>query len=299
MAPVSVQRARKVKAQTMWATTLASTPTGTALEPGGTPNATAAGLEEQWSYFGAPGQESEYGSPDVVTCASAGIPNPPNSSETKVIKLHHAAGDPAVHHKLYKDFTAINWPKGTEPTVSTQVSPANLSGRYVTYIYAKSSEFTMTQHNWVNTIQFKEAIYLPGFNQDPSWWAGVSTGGPFTYTMDMACEGGAHSGPAYNFGSYLDSWMKWEMRLYQGVKMEWWLNDTLMDTGLQSEYPVGRLCQVGNTYNGSTITACGAFTFGAGLYCSDQVQSGAGNNEPDYTYNDTTYYVGPAYLQAI
>lgn len=280
----------------MWLTSMAAVPVGTAQTPGGTPNATAAGLEAQWSYFGQPGQESEYGFPEVVTAASAGIANPPGS-DTKVIKLHHAINDPAMGHKLYKDFTAINWPLGTEPTLSTQVSPADVSARYCYYLYVKSSEFTMTQHNWVNTIQFKEAIYTPGFNQDPSWWAGVETRGPYTYTMSMACAGGAHSGVQYDFSPYMDAWHKWELRVYQGVKIEWRIDDALMDTGLNATYRVGRLCQVGNTYAGNTITACGAWTFGGGLYCSDQAQSGAGNNEPDVNYNDTTYYIGPAFLQ--
>jgi hypothetical protein len=278
-----------------WWANLESVPFGVAMTPknssGGTdPNPTAAELKKQWSWFGQPGQESDYGYPEVVSASAKGLPAPPGGD--KVLKLHHPLGDTAVHHKLFKSFGAATWPGGAEPRSGG--TPSDVSGRYIVYQYVPSAAFNMTSHGWVNMMQFKETIITQaGFNQDPSWWAGVNTFGPYKYTLDLANWGGSHGSIAkkYDFTPYMDKWVKWEFRLYQGDRVEWYLDDKLMDTGLNSETKVGRKCQVGAAYNGSTITECREWVFGAGNYTSSQLLSGPNRNEPDYNYIDTTVYV--------
>ncbi|HEX8226932.1 MAG TPA: hypothetical protein VF572_03630 [Candidatus Saccharimonadales bacterium] len=247
------------------------------------PNTTASTeLKKHWTWFGQNGQENEYGYPEMVTASSQGIPAAPAGD--KILKLHHARGDTAVHHKLFKTFTTQNWTNGQ--LVPDGPSPADVSGRYISYMYVPSAKFSMTSHGWVNMFQYKENIITTaGFQQDPTWLAGVNTTGtPGRYVLKFRTA-------TYDFTPYMDKWVKWEMRLYQGQKIEWYLNDRLIETGLESQQHVGSRCRVGGTYNGATITDCKGWVFGVGNYTSNQNLSGSCRCEPDYNYIDTTVYV--------
>ncbi|MDF2461682.1 MAG: hypothetical protein K0S68_1085, partial [Candidatus Saccharibacteria bacterium] len=280
-----------------WRSDIESVPLGTPQYVNGQPNASSTALKQQWTWFGQPGQEDQYGLPQIVSAAAEGIAPPPGGD--KVIKLHHPLGDPAVHHKLYKSFGAATFPSGAEPW--DPHAPADVSGRYIAYQYVPSSKFSMTSHGWVNMLQFKESVQTQdGWKQNPSWWVGVGTGGPYQYTVSLGswCCGGQHpNGKFYDFAPYMDKWVKWEFRVYQGNRLEWYLDDKLMDTGLNSSWPVGRMCQVGSPYSGAIATECREWVLGAGNYTSNQVMSGPGGNQPDYNYIDTTVYVDlAAYL---
>lgn len=258
-------------------------------------NATSTALKKEWTWFGQPGQEDLYGFPEIVSAAQQGVPSPPAGDH--VIKLLHAKGDPAVHHKLYKTFTGANWPSGVE--LGDGPPPADASGRYIAFMYVPSSRFTMTSHGWAIMFMFKETIITTaGFQQDPTWWVGVdSFGGPYQYTLNFTQ--GNRVSKKYDFKSYLDRWVKWEFRVYQGNRIEWYLDDQLMDTGYQNEQTVGPICQVGGTYRGATITECRGWVFGAGNYTSNQSFSGPSGNEPDYNYIDTLVYVDLSTVQPL
>jgi hypothetical protein len=285
-----------------WASTVEGVPLGQA-RWNGSANATSAALNLQWSWFGQPGQEVEfYGWPDVVSASAESLPVPPSGNT--VIKLDHAIGDSRVHHKLYKLLTINNWPGGAEPAGFESNPPTNVSARYITYMYMPSSGpniYSLQGHNFGILTAFKQSIETSGgFFQDPTWWVSVDNfDGPYPLTLRLACAGLTHSGPGYNFANYMDRWVKYEYRVYQGDRVEWYMDGVLKDTGLHSTKWVGPPSHFSSTYAGHTITLPREWIYESGNYTSNQAFSGPGQNEPDYNYADTTVYVDLAYIRPL
>jgi hypothetical protein len=122
---------------------------------------------------------------------------------------------------------------------------------------------------WSNIFQFKENYYdvNSAFVSDPSWWVGFNSFNVANPVVNMTCWGGAHVGPTTPLPPLYDKWTKFEYRLYQGDRLEVYIDDVLFDTGLQSTYPVGRMDftgQVGS--NGQVVSQPLSWNFGAGNY---------------------------------
>jgi hypothetical protein len=262
-----------------WWTDLDGIPTGAAREGSRTGDA----LGKVWSHFGQ-GQENDYGYPEIVSASQEGLPAPPAGSQ--VIKMSHQSGDPATQHKLLNFFTAKTWPNGG-PYHNTDGSPADVSGRYITYLYIPSAPLRLTQRAWINLAQLKESYSMSnGSNDsDPSWWL-VLYNKQGNLVLDLAHWFESQTGgPMIDFEPYLDQWVKIEMRLYQHDRLEIYLNDKLFDTVRDSEYPVGRLHYVGrpvNHHNGVTVTREEGWVFGTGNY-----------SNPDDPGSNSLVYVGP------
>lgn len=247
-----------------WRTDLDAVPAGTAEQ--GSP--TAEALARQWSHHGQ-GQERDYGLPTVIAAGRDGLPAPPTGDAT-TIRLAHEPGDPATQRKLYKSFSARNWPAGTEPFSQDDGSPRDVSGRYIAYQYVSSAQLRLTDQGWMNLAQLKEGYATDAGVQtsDPSWWL-VLYHRDGRLFLDLAhWKEGRIAGAREDFAPYLDRWLKIEMRVYQNDRVEVYLNDTLFDVGYQRQYPVGRMHHVGAPVDGeaATVTREEGWIFGVGNY---------------------------------
>jgi hypothetical protein len=249
-----------------WRSDFSGIPLGTA-QAG---SATSTALNKQWTFFGQPGQEYLYGRPQVVSPSAEGIPAAPTGD--RIMKLAHQPGDTATMHKLYKTFTGRSWPSGAEPYARSGGSPANVSGRYITFIYIPSTLrlSTVDPKGWVNVAQFKEGYTDSSgtSTSNPMWWFGLENFANRGPKLQMAnFRNGNRNRPEIDATPYLDTWLKIEFRLYQGNRLELYLDDRLVDTGHQSEFDVGRHYHAGQSADGgATVTREEGWVFGVGNY---------------------------------
>ncbi len=244
--------------------------------------ATANAVTKQWDYWDNCGGS-------VVSVASEGIPQTPWGG-SQVVKWHKPAGDNAnTYQKLNLTLTKNNWPLGSAgPSVPNAGSPADVSGRYIVYQYIPSAKFQLNpSHGWVILNEFKENYNDSGgtWRQDPAWQFGCNnfSGGGVT------CSLSPHTSPRFALSPYMDRWVKWEMRLYQGAKdtsgrggrIEFYADDKLLDTGYNSERRVGS-----GTFGPLSNTL--AWVWIAGQYTSNQTTNGT----PDSQNTNVTSYVG-------
>jgi hypothetical protein len=251
----------------------------------------------QWSYWGQDGQEGYYGyypptngyTNQITTPAAFGVATAPEGA-ARIYRLNKPAGDTAIHHKLYKGWSATTWPGGSEAGgYSHNSTPADVSGRYIVWSYLQSSGLNMLAGSFMNMAQFKENYTDEngGFQSDPSWWTGIVMSGGIPYLQMAHWNITPGNYDLIDYRPYLDKWTKFEMRVYQGDRIEMWVDDVLLDTGLNSEWRVGRKFYVGQAGNGGhTVTAARGWTFGSGNYLGPESSAG---------YNSSgVQYVGPA-----
>lgn len=263
-----------------WRSDLAGVPIGSAGcgYASGTP--TAAALKEQWNYWDNCGAS-------VVSVSAEGLPPTPWNGD-RVVKWYKAAGDRNVQQKLNRAFSRDNFPSAVGVTQPIG-SPADASGRYIVYQYIPSSRFRLNPaHGWVLLSEFKED-YLDAngnWRQDPTWGLGCHN---FAGSGRVLCSLNEHQTPTLPFSDVVDRWVKWEFRLFQGARdtsgrggrIELYMDDRLIDTGYQSEKPVG-------TAAFSPLNRTRDWVWIAGQYTSNQVTNGV----PDYQNTDVTSYVG-------
>jgi hypothetical protein len=244
----------------------------------GTP--TAEALNDQWNYWDNCGAS-------VVSVADEGLPATPWNGD-RVVKWHKAAGDNVnVYQKLNRAFGKGNWPDASGVTATTG-SPADVSGRYIVYQYIPSASFKLNpSHGWVLLSVFKEDYYdsSGAWRQDPTWGVGCFE---FNY-KGILCSLNPHQSPTFPLSDIADRWVKSELRVYQGARdttghggrIEWYLDDKLMDTGYNSEKHVGSAAF-------SPLDRTRDWVWIAGQYTSNQTTNGV----PDSQNTDATSYVG-------
>jgi hypothetical protein len=261
----------------------------------------------QWSYYGQDGQQSYYGNyppvagatNSITTPAAYGLPAVPGgTAATRIYRLRKNAGDTAVHHKLYKSFGLVSggaqtWPGGSEGannnTYSHLGAPDDVSARYMSEQYIPAAEMSLLSGAFMNLQQFKEDYTdeTGAFQSDPSWWVGLIMQGGIPYAQIAHWNITPGSYPLIDFRPYLDKWTLVELRLYQGVRVEFYLDGVLKSTGLNSEWRVGRKFYAGQAGNGGhTVQASKGWTFGLGNYLGPDNSVGYGSAG--------TVFVGPA-----
>jgi hypothetical protein len=250
-----------------WWSDLETVPLGVAQYVNGSPNPTAAALHALWSWFGLPGQEHLYGLTEVVSASASGIPAPPAGD--RIWKLGEATQTEALTPKLFKTFTNANWPGGAEPYCKTCGTPSDISARYIVYQYIPSSTLQLTSSGWINLMQLKEGYHSTSGNSqsDPTWYVGINKfSGQYKLNLTHWYES-QPEGPEILAAPYLDRWVKFEFRVWHGQKIEWYLDDQLIETGYQHQYPIGNKYPIGGRANdGSTVDRLEGFVFGAGNY---------------------------------
>ena len=109
----------------------------------------------------------------IGTAASFGVPRSKDGS-TNIARLYHAAADPAIHHKLYREWRANTWPSAVG-ALTEKSSPADVSGRYIVDLYIAGPRATDSS---ALLTQFKES-YIDtggGFHNESGSWRITLTG---------------------------------------------------------------------------------------------------------------------------
>jgi hypothetical protein len=240
-------------------------------------SATTTGLKSAWDYWDSCGA-------DVVSASAEGLPLPPWHGD-RVVRWRKPAGSPNVYQKLNRTLTPANWP--TSSDLSDRRSPADVSGSYVVYQYVPSGRFRLNpRHGWVILSLFKENYRdaRGASRQDPSWGLGCNN-----FSGTVRCSLTPHTSPTFALSDYTDRWVRWEYRLYQGGKdktghhgrIELYADDTLLDTGYESQFHVGSAAY-------APLDRTTGWVWAAGQYTSNQTTGGV----PDYRDTDVTSYVG-------
>ena len=246
--------------------------------------ATANALRKEWDWWDSCGGAE-------VSAAAEGLPAQPGGGD-HVFRWRKPAGNSNVYQKLDRMMTKDNWPGGSAGPVQRTGSPADVSGIYTVSQYIPSARFRLNPgHGWVILSEFKEDYTnaAGGWDQPMTWgllcnnFSGTFPGGP-------AC--GLSTGntpPTFALNNYMDRWVKWEYRIYQGAKdttghggrIELWADGKLLDTGYESQRHVGSAAF-------SPLSKTHAWIFVAGQYTSNQTTGGV----PDYQNTDVTSYLG-------
>jgi hypothetical protein len=164
-----------------------------------------------------------------------------------------------------------------------------VSGIYTVWRYLPSAKVKLNPgHGWLVLMSFKENYRdsSGGWRQDGTGWKlGCNNfSGPVLCSMTPKVT--------FRLTDYMDRWVKWEYRVYQGTK------DTTGHGGRIELYADGKLIDVGyeaaGTHVGSAafvpLSQTEAWVWALGQYTSNQTTNGV----PDYQGTDVTSYVGPA-----
>lgn len=238
--------------------------------------ATAEALTEEWDYWDTCGSSA-------VSVAREGLPPTPWLGD-RVIRITKPRGSDLTTQKLNRTLTADNWPGGRGS--ANTGSPADVSARYVVYQYIPSARLHLNPgHGWVILHGFKENYRDAAgqFHQDPTWTVGCNN-----FTGPVRCSLMPHTS-TFPLAPYLDRWVKWEYRLYQGAddrtgnggRVELYADDRLVDVGYDTEMHVGSGAF-------APLDRSLAFVWIAGQYTSPQITDGV----PDYVNTAVTSYLG-------
>jgi hypothetical protein len=247
--------------------------------------ATAVALAKEWDYWDSCGGTE-------VSASSEGLPAAPGGSD-HVFRWHKAAGDSGVYQKLNRTFTKDNWATGSAgPGVPNTGSPADASGSYKVSQYIPSSRFNLDR-GWVILSEFKENYTNSSGSwvQDPTWGLGCNTD-----SGTARCSLMPHGSTTFALSNYMDRWVTWEYRVYQGGKdstghggrIELWADGKLLDTGYESQRHVGSAAF-------GPLSRTRSWVWIVGQYTSNQTSDGV----PDYRNTDVTSYVGPSSVAPI
>jgi hypothetical protein len=181
-----------------------------------------------------------------------------------------------VHSKLYKQWAIkspeTGWKDDFERPLE-RLPGDNPSGTYVSWMYYPT-DYSQSASSWTNVFQFKEGYLdaLGNWQQDPQWflntsradgWGGVS---PQPILVNGAASRGDAPVMVVNrwdnpwtkqvklFTVPLGRWFEVRAELYQGDRIDWFIDGVAFDTSPASEYPVG------------TSARSTSWTFGPGHY---------------------------------
>jgi hypothetical protein len=282
-----------------WSADLSNVPVGSMGASRDSGTATALELRKQWDYWDQTGGT-------VIAPSTDGLTNPP-LGKNLIVKWQKPAGTTVgvadqVYQKLNRTFTSANWPLGSAAPVAVSGSPANMSGRYVTYRWIPSGDWVLNPaHGWFSIMSFKENYRDSGggFHQDGTGWkvggdnfSGAA--GPLRFRMT--------SKVSFLLSDYMDRWVKFEYRLYQGSddktghggRIELWADNVLLDTGYEGDPVDGTPSPTGHigSANFVPLAQTEGMIWVVGQYTSNQTTNGT----PDYVNTHTTSYVGPSYI---
>jgi hypothetical protein len=210
----------------------------------------------QWSY--AQGPDPTQGGPGPQYCyvtnqAKSGIA--PHSGTYFAHFERPASATCCPHAKVYKEWSNVGkldqWRRVEDPIFNN----GNVSAIYSAWFYFPAS-YTIPA-DWVNIFQFKEMGFDRSGNaiQFPSWWVNVGQEASFAHG-NVAMETSTpvlfvnYWGNNYvNFNPKLvplplGRWFQLNANLYQGDRIEWYIDGKRFDTSYNSTYPVGRFYPV-------------------------------------------------------
>lgn len=213
-----------------------------------------------WSY--AQGADQSQGGPGpqyvyVTTPAAAGIP--PMVGKYIAHFERPATTSAYPHAKIYKEWTASSKKDQFGRSEDPVFNCGDVSAIYSARFYFPTNYTPVT--DWVNIFQFKEEGFqtLADFNagkqrQDPSWW--VNVGPPRSFGQPGTAPVMFINNWGNTYQNYkpklvpvpLGRWFTLSANLYNGDRIEWYLDGKRFDTSYNSTYPVGRFYAKSNTW---------------------------------------------------
>jgi hypothetical protein len=206
-----------------------------------------SGNFNNWSFVqgadttqGGPGPQYVY----VTTPAAAGVP----AEDGKYI-AHFERPTTAVnypHAKIYKEWSTYGkldqFGRKEDPIFNN----GSVSASYSAWYYFPAN-YTVPGE-WVNIFQFKEQGYSQQgvWSQNPSWWVNISSASTWNLGNRQPYLFINNEGNNYvNFKPKvmpvpLGRWFQIIAKLYQGQRIDWYVDGKLFDTSYNSTWPVGR-----------------------------------------------------------
>ena len=214
----------------------------------------------EWSFAagadpnqGGPGPQYVY----VSTANAEGIP--PHGSYW-VAHIERPAGTPAnPHAKVVKEWSVVGKWDQFGRIEERLPNNGNPSGTYRAWYYYPT-DYQATSE-WTNIFQFKEegitgdALCQPPKScQLPSWWINTAPAATFGMGGNEPILFVNHWNQDYS--SFhpecllvpLGRWFEIRADLYEGVRIDWYVDGQLFDRSYNSEYPVGRFYDESNVW---------------------------------------------------
>jgi hypothetical protein len=172
------------------------------------------------------------------------------------------AGTTATPHaKIYKEWTTIGKLDQFRRREDPIFNGGNVTATYVAWYYFPANYTVLA--DWVNIFQFKEeGTDRNGVHsQNPSWWLNVGAAAAWHMggmePVLFANNWGNNYSNYHPRAVFLPRgrWFEVRANLYQGRRIDWYLDGRLFDSSLNATYPVGR------SYYRST-----GWVFGVGHY---------------------------------
>jgi len=206
----------------------------------------------EWSYVqgadpnqGGPGPQYVY----VSTASAEGIP--PHGGSW-VAHFERPASAPAYPHaKVYKEWSVVGKEDQFGRVQERLPNDGNPSGIYRAWHYYPI-DYQATSE-WTNIFQFKEEGIIrdalcqqPNWCQLPSWWISTAPAAHFGVGGNEPILFVSHLHLDYsNFHPKwllvpLGRWFEIRADLYEGIRIDWYVDGQLLDQSYNSEYPVGR-----------------------------------------------------------
>jgi len=200
----------------------------------------------EWSWWGQ--GDSSYTGLSTVDPADRGIPRlNGRSGRFQVTDSDAAAG--RIHSKLYKYFHSgsgdrVNW------------RPTNVSGSYRAWYYLPT-DYSVRPGKWVTPFQFKDQYWYTqrggSEHSDPTWYLafknasdyGVSASRPdapvaiVQHWKDWERGYRDYIYPGQRVPVPLGRWFEIRAEVYQGDRVEFYMDGKLVNVGRHSDYPVG------------------------------------------------------------
>lgn len=164
-----------------------------------------------------------------------------------VARFERPTGYPDYPHaKCYKEWSAVGKRDQFGRTEDKLPDNGDPSGTYRASLYYPPN-YQADRSEWTNIFQFKEEGYVAGkWNQEPSWWINTAVSRAFNGSSDVAVLFVNHWHQDYS-GFHpklltvpLGRWFEIRADVYEGVRIDWYIDGLLFDQSVDAEYPVGR-----------------------------------------------------------
>ena len=208
----------------------------------------------EWSYVQGPDPNQGGPGPQYVYVSTASAEGIPPHGGSWVAHFERPAGTPAYPHaKVYKEWSVVGkWDQfgRIEERLPNDGNPSGIYRAW--YYYPRDYQAT---GGWAISFQFKEEGIIQGVSyHQPSW---------YMITAPAATLGVGGNEPVlfvyhwnYDDPSFHPKWLpvplgRWfEIRadLYDGVRIDWYVDGQLFDQSYNSEYPVGRFFDESNVW---------------------------------------------------
>jgi hypothetical protein len=195
-----------------------------------------------WSFVQA--EDSSQGVPslnEVATAASLGIAAHSGTDVGKFQTTQAALDAGRPHSKVFKEWQLPNSTPVTDEfgRALQSIPSSGINGSYRAWYYIPS-DYTYAGVEWTNIFQFKLSEEGP-FVQDPQWWINIVGGSgnqPYLHVENWG--NGTFTDPGGLKAAPKGRWFEIRADIYEGNKIEWYLDGQFWQTVNHSTHKIGR-----------------------------------------------------------